>query len=46
MVQWLRPFAPSAGDLGSVSGWGTRAHTLRLKAHMLQLKVLQAAVRG
>ena len=43
MVQWLRPFAPRAGDLGSIPGWGTRAHMLQLRVHMLQLKVLCAA---
>ena len=45
MVQWLRPFAPSAGDLGSISGWGTRAHMPQLRVHMLQLKVLHAATK-
>ena len=38
MVQWLRLHAPNAGVLGSILGWGTQSH-------MLQLKILQAAIK-
>ena len=31
VVQWLRPFAPKAGGLGSISGQGTRSHMLQLR---------------
>ena len=31
VAQWLRRHIPSAGDLGSIPGWGTRSHMLQLR---------------
>ena len=31
VVQWLRPFAPTAGGLGSIPGQGTRSHMPQLE---------------
>ena len=31
VVQWLRLWAPKAGNLGLISGQGTRSHMLQLK---------------
>ena len=38
VVQWLRLHASNAGVLGSILGWETQSH-------MLQLKILQAAIK-
>ena len=44
-VQWLRRLAPSAGDLGSNLGQGTRSLTPQLRVCALQLKILKAAMK-
>ncbi|TEA37367.1 hypothetical protein DBR06_SOUSAS1910059, partial [Sousa chinensis] len=38
VVQWVRLYAPFAGDPGSIPGQRTRSHMPQLRAHMLQLK--------
>ena len=38
-MQWLRLYAPSAGDLGSILGRGTRSHMLQIRVCMLELKI-------
>ena len=38
MVQWLRLHTPNAGDLGLISGQGTRACMPQLRDFMLQLR--------
>ena len=43
VVQRLRLHAPNAGSPGSIPGWETGSHVLRLSIHMWQLKILQAA---
>ena len=45
VVQWLRLCTSSVGALGSTPGQGTRSHTLQLRVHMLQLKILHAATK-
>ena len=44
-VQWLRRLTPSAGDLGSNLGQGTRSLTPQLRVCALQLKILKAAMK-
>ena len=44
-VQWLRRLAPSAGDLGSNLGQGTRSLMPQLRVCTLQLKILKAAMK-
>ena len=43
--QPLKRLAPSAGDLGSNLGQGTRSLTLQLRVCVLQLKILKAAMK-
>ena len=38
LVQKLRPWAPNAGDWGSIPGRGTRSHMPQLKVRVLQLE--------
>ena len=45
LAQWLRLHVPNAGDLGSISGRGTRSHMPQLRVHMLQLKIQSAATK-
>ena len=45
VVQRLRLHAPNAGSPGSIPGWETGSHVLRLSIHMWQLKILQAATK-
>ena len=45
VVQYLKRLAPSAGDLGSNLGQGTRSLTLQLRVCVLQLKILKAAMK-
>ena len=45
VVQWLRLCTPNAGGPGLIPGQGTRSHMLQLRAHMLQLKILCAAIK-
>ena len=35
VVQWLRLRASNGGDLGSISGQGTRSHVLQLRVRKL-----------
>ena len=44
-VQWLRFYALSAGVPGSIPGQGARSHIAQRRAHMPQLKILQAATK-
>ena len=34
MVQWLRPYAPNAEDMGSIPTQETRSHMPQLNVHM------------
>ena len=36
VVQWLKCYAPNAGDLGSIPGWRTRSHMLQVGICMWQ----------
>ena len=45
VVQWLRLWAPSEGDLGLIPGQRTGSHTLQLRVCVLQLKILRATVK-
>ena len=42
VVQWLRPRAPNAGDLGSIPDQGARSHMPQLTVCMPQLKIPRA----
>ena len=39
VVQWLRIHAPNAGDMGSITGQGTRSHVRQLRVCLLQQKL-------
>ena len=43
--QWLRLYAPNAGGLGSIPGWGTRSRMLELRVCILQVKIPRATVK-
>ena len=43
--QWLRLHSPSAGDLSSILGQGTKSHTSHLRLRMPRLKILSAATK-
>ena len=45
VVQWLRLPTPKTGGLGSISGQGTRSHTLQLRVGMLRLKIPHVATK-
>ena len=45
VVQWLRFWAPNAGDLSSIPGQGTRSHKPQRRVHMLQRKILCATTK-
>ena len=45
VVRWLGLCVPSVQGLGSILGQGTRSHMPQLRVHMLQLKILNAAIK-
>ena len=45
MVQWLRLRTLKAGDPGWIPRQGTRSHTLQLRIHTPQFKILHAATK-
>ena len=45
MVQWLRLCTLKAGDPGWIPRQGTRSHTLQLRIHTPQFKILHAATK-
>ena len=45
MAQWLRFYAPNAGDPGSIPSQGTRSHMSQLRVHTQQLRILQATIK-
>ena len=40
VVQCLKLYAPNAGDLGSILGWGTRSHMPQLRPGTAKCVVL------
>ena len=45
LVEWLRFWAPNAGDLSLIPGQGTRSHMSQLRVHILQGKILCATTK-
>ena len=45
VVEWLRFWAPNAGDLSLIPGQGTRSHMPQLRVHILQGKILCATTK-
>ena len=46
VVQWLRLHIPSARNLSSIPGWGTRSHMPQLRVCIAQLKIPHAATKA
>ena len=43
VIQWLRLYAPNAGEPGLIPGWGTRSYVPQLRVRKTQLKIPRGA---